>query len=119
LLDAMSALTARKNGVAEAPTERWTRLRADLSDAAPWQLGTTRFAVIATLAARRGAVFESADEQRFTIAAAETRAAAAELAARLGPGARVFEVRPSWSRPAKEWAAANPDLWTAGSVAAP
>jgi hypothetical protein len=113
LLDAMSVLTAKKDGLAEAPTERWTKHRADLSDAAPWQIGATRFVVIATSAARGGAIFETADEQRFAIAGAETGAAATEAAARLGPSARTFEVRPTWSQPAEEWTMANPDLWMA------
>jgi hypothetical protein len=112
LLDAMRALAAKKNGIATRPSEHWTKLNADLSDAAPWRIGTTRFAVIATVA-RGGAVFETADQRRFTIVSADTLAEAAETAVRLGQNARVFEIRPSWSQPAKEWTTARPDLWIA------
>jgi hypothetical protein len=112
LLEALRALTAKKNGIAAEPSEHWTKLNADLSDGAPWQIGTTRFAVIATLAAG-GAVFEAPDGRRFAIVSAETLADAAETAVRLGPSARVFEIRPSWSRPDKEWTTARPELWAA------
>jgi hypothetical protein len=110
LLDAMRALTAKKAGIAETTAEHKTVHRADLSDTAAWRIGATRFAAIAPKAAA-GAVFESTPAQRFTIVAADTRTEAAEAAARLGPDARIFEVRPTWSRPATNWAVANPALW--------
>jgi hypothetical protein len=112
LLDALRVGAAKKSGIAAAPSEHMTKHRPDLSDGSPWRIGTTRFAAIAPTVGT-GAVFESADETRFTIAAASTRAAAAKAAARLGPSARVFEVRPTWSRPAREWTAANAELWGA------
>jgi hypothetical protein len=112
LLDGMRALAAKKTGIADATTEIWTKLRADSSDDVPWQIGATRFAVIATETARGGAVFETSAGRRFVIAAVETSAAAAEVAGRMGASARVFEVRASWSLPSADWRAANPDLWT-------
>lgn len=112
LLEAMRALAARKSGFAAQPVEHWTKLRADLSDAVSWAIGTTRFAVIATLASGGGTVFETADERYFTILTANKRAEATAAAVRLGADARVFEVRPSWSRPAADWTIASPDIWT-------
>jgi hypothetical protein len=76
------------------------------------------FVVIATEGSR-GAVFETSDAGRFAITAVDSLAAAVEVAARLGPSARVFEVRPSWSRPSLEWTAANPGLWDGVAAAGP
>jgi hypothetical protein len=111
LLDGLRALAAKKIGIADAPTEHWTKPSADSSAAGPWQIGATRFAVIATEGGSGFTVFETSDGRRFVVAGAETGAAAAVVATRLGSSARVFEVRVSWSRPAQEWTAANPELW--------
>jgi hypothetical protein len=111
LLDGMRALAAQKIGIADATTEYWVKQSADSRAAVPWQIGATRFAVIGAEGGRGGTGFETSDGRRFVLAAAKTGAAAAEVAVRLGSSARVFEVRTSWSRPAQEWTAANPELW--------
>ena len=57
-------------------------------------------------------VFEAQDGRRFAVATAANRDEARAIAARLGSGARVLSVHPSWSRPAAPWVAANPTLWS-------
>jgi hypothetical protein len=110
LLTALADLAALKKELTDAPVEHVTRHRADLSVAASWRIGSEPFVVIATQAAA-GSVFESAEHAMFTVVSAASLVEAAATAARLGPGARVFRVQPSWSRPAEHWVAANPELW--------
>jgi hypothetical protein len=58
-----------------------------------------------------GAVYEVDDHTRYVIAAAPTREEADAKAGHMGSGAKVFAVRPYWTRPAKEWIAADPESW--------
>lgn len=62
-----------------------------------------------------GTVFETDDGTRFVIVPAQTREAA-DAAAAAGPGSRVFAVRPSWSHPAEDWIAADPQFWRQGHL---
>jgi hypothetical protein len=87
-----------------------TKYRADLSVSTPWRIGFEPFVVIATQAAA-GSVFESSEHAMFTVRSAASLVEADAAVAALGPNARVFRVRPSWSRPSEIWVAANPDLW--------
>jgi len=91
-----------------------TSLRNDLSDALPWRIGELPFAVILEMPApakAAGAVFQLPGGRSFVFAAAADRVSADRIAATLGSGARVFQVRPEWSRPYDEWVARNPALW--------
>jgi hypothetical protein len=110
LLTALAELAARKKDLIDKPVEHMTRLRADLSAAAPWRVGFEPFVAIATTVTS-GSVFESAEHRMFTVVAAASLAEADAIAARLGPSTRVFRVQPSWSRPAEVWVTANPKLW--------
>jgi hypothetical protein len=91
-----------------------TTLRPDLSDNSAWRIGELQFAVIREMhepARTSGAVFEAPDGRAFAFAAAATREEAQRLAANLGGGARLFEVRPEWSLPSDDWVTRNPVLW--------
>jgi len=58
-----------------------------------------------------GAVFETADHTRFVVTTAQTREDADAKALAAGPEAKVFAVRPYWTRPAREWVATDPAFW--------
>jgi len=110
LLSALADLAALKRDITDMPVEHMTKHRSGLSIGANWRVGSEPFVVIGT-GAGTGSVFESAEHALFTVVAAASPVEANAVAARLGPGARVFRVRPSWSRPAAPWVAANPQLW--------
>ena len=103
----MAALGAVKENIADAPIAHMTERRGA---ATSWAVGAEPFALIAMGPGTAGAAtFESKNGERFAIASAETRADAEAAAARLG--ARVFVMRPEWSKPDASWVAANPRLW--------
>lgn len=110
LLTALADLAVFKKGITDTPIEHMTKHRADLSIAGPWRVGSEPFVAIATQATS-GKVFESGEGVMFTVVSAGSLAEADAVAATLGQRARVFRVRPSWSRPAEFWVAANPELW--------
>ncbi len=92
--------------------------RQDQSAAPPWLIGQGRFLVISmgkSAQGMSGTAFEADDGTRFVIAAARTRAEADAVAAS-GAGSRVFAVRPSWSHPADDWIAADPEFWRQGDL---
>jgi hypothetical protein len=112
LLKAMRELAALKKDITDEPIAYFTSYRADLSGDPTWRVGSEAFTVIATAPdLSRGAVFEAPDGTRFEIVTETKHADASSAAARLGPTARVFEVRPTWSKPDDAWKAANPELW--------
>jgi hypothetical protein len=105
----------RKARLTGKASEAFARYREDLSAASPWLMGRGRFLVITvtrTSAPMRGTVFATEDGTRFVIVSAPTREAADAAA---GPDARVFAVRPSWSYPAADWIAADPEFWRPGN----
>ena len=112
LLNAMRELAALKQDVTDDPIAYFANYRADAGAESVWRVGVEQFVVIATAPDASGAVFEAADGTRFAIASAATLADANTAAAKLGSTARVFEVRPTWSKPDDAWTAANPKLWT-------
>jgi hypothetical protein len=113
LLKAMRELTALKKDITDEPIAYFTSYRADLSGDSAWRVGSEEFTVIATAPDRSGgAVFEAPDGKLFEIVTEAKRADANSAAAKLGSTARVFEVRPTWSKPDGAWTAANPELWS-------
>jgi hypothetical protein len=58
-----------------------------------------------------GTVFETADHTRFVVMATRTREEADSKAVAAGGEAKVFAVRPYWTRPATEWVAADSAFW--------
>ena len=114
LTAAMRELALGKEGLTEKPVDQLTSFRPDLSGRNDWQIGGLPFTVIRAMpVAERvpGTVFATPDGKTFAFAAASTRAEADRLAAILGDGAALFEVRPAWSYPSREWILRNPELW--------
>jgi hypothetical protein len=110
LLRALADLATLKSDITDTPVEHMTKRRGDLSIGATWRIGSDPFVVIG-IGAGIGSVFESAEHAMFTVVSAASPVEANAVAAKLGPSARVFRVRPSWSRPAAPWVAANPEVW--------
>ena len=110
LLAALNELAAQKNGIAEQPVEHIMKYRSARSVAVAWRVGSDEFVVIA-VGAEGGAVFESASLTRLAVVSTPSLDDARAAAARLGSSARIFRARPSWSRAAEAWLAANPTLW--------
>jgi hypothetical protein len=107
----------RKARLTDKPIEVFASYRDDLSAGPPWLIGRGRFLVI-TVSKNgprvNGAVFETDDGIRFVIGPARTREEADAAAAGAGAQSRVFAVRPSWSHPAEDWIAADPEFWRHG-----
>jgi hypothetical protein len=114
LVAALQANSKKKAALTLGSVSVFTNYRKDLSRGDPWRIGRGRFLVI-TVTKRDGpfdgTVFEAADGTRFVIVAARTQEVADRTAARTGSEARVFAVRPYWTRPATEWVFADPDFW--------
>jgi hypothetical protein len=110
-LAALGRNSRLKARLTEKAINIFANYRADLSAGPPWLMGRGRFLSITVTdraAPMNGTVFETDDGTRFVIVAARTRK---EADAAAGPNARVFAVRPSWSYPAEEWIAADPEFW--------
>lgn len=115
LLAELRTAAERKPGIAATDADLMTARKPNPAGAAPWRVGAAPFAVIAEtrdMPTSPAAVFETEDGRRFVIVSATTRERANGVAATLGPSARVFAVQPSWSKPAGDWVAANPELWS-------
>jgi hypothetical protein len=102
--------------------EVFASYRPDRSEGTPWLLGHGRYLVITMTnrtARLAGTVFEGPDGTRFVVRSAETReeAEAAKLSA--GQETTVLAIRPSWSFPAAEWTATDPEFWRASPAARP
>lgn len=81
-------------------------------------MGLGRFLVVTMTKDNRGldgTVFETSDGARFVVLPADTREEADAKAADAGSDARIFAVRPYWSRPAREWITADPVFWPQSS----
>jgi len=114
LVEALEKNGKRKASLILEPVEVFARYRQELSSGAPWSMGLGRFLVITVTKAERridGTVFETPDGTRFVLLPNQTRKDADAKASAVGSEARVFAVRPYWSKPAKEWVAADPDFW--------
>jgi hypothetical protein len=114
LLAALEKSGKRKVSLTGKRAELLATYRKDLSHGGPWILGQGRFLVITVTRSHpriAGSVFEAADGTRFIVLPVQTRSEAEAAAAAAGPETRVFAVRPSWSYPAAEWIAADPELW--------
>jgi hypothetical protein len=116
-LAALGRIGQRKAQLTDKPIEVFATLRPDLSAGPPWLMGQGRFLVITMTSRepRNGTVFETDDGKRFVIVPARTRAEADAAAATAGPETRVFAVRPSWSHPAEDWIASDPEFWRPGN----
>jgi hypothetical protein len=114
----MAALTRnseRKSPLTIDPIDAIAIYRPDLTSGVPWILGRGRFLAVAlaraTDPAPAGTVFDAPDGTRFVVTPAQTREEA-EAASMPDAAERfVLAVRPSFSFPAHEWIAADPDFW--------
>jgi hypothetical protein len=64
-----------------------------------------------------GTVFEGTDGISFVVRSAGTREEAEAMKDAAGQNTTVLAVRPSWSFPAAEWIAADPEFWRASPAA--
>jgi hypothetical protein len=112
LMDALGAVTKRKQTLIGKPISVYAVYRPDLSRGPAWSLSGARFMLVTVTRSRRpadGSVWETADSTLYVLRPVKTRQEADALARE--HGARVFAVRPNWSMPAPEWVAADPDFW--------
>jgi hypothetical protein len=120
LMAALRQNSERKAQLTRAPTEVLAMYRPDLTIGAPWILGRGRFLVIAVAKSDEriaGTVFEAPDGTKFIVNAAHTQQEAEAARAHTAAESHVLAVRPSWSFPAKEWIAADPEFWRPTPIA--
>ena len=111
--EALKKNSDRKAAVTGKIIEMVAHHRPDLTRGAPWILGHARFLAITVSKDRPsgiGTVFQADDGTFFVFLPARTRKQADRLAAAV-PGSIVTVARPSFSFPAKEWLAADPEFW--------
>jgi len=114
LVAALEKHAKRKASLVLTPVEVFANYRQHSEGGEPWRMGIGRFLVITVTRARErmdGTTFETADGTKFILLPADTREVANAKAAALGAETRVFAVRPYWSKPAEEWASADPAFW--------
>ena len=120
LMAAFQKSAKPKGALTLQPIEVFASYRPDRSEGTPWLLGHGRCLVITVTnrtARLAGTVFESTDGTRFVIRSAETREGAAAAKVSSGQETTVFAIRPSWSFPAAEWIATDPEFWRANPAA--
>jgi hypothetical protein len=114
LTAAMRQLAQGKQGLTTDPIDIMTTFRPDLSDSSPWRIGELPFAVVLQTpmpAKAAGAVFQSPKGGSFVLVAAASRKDSDRMVSVFGRNARIFVVRPEWSRPYDKWVSLNPRLW--------
>jgi hypothetical protein len=102
------------------PIEVFASYRPDRSGGASWTLGRGRYLVITRIDRTTrliGTVFEGTDGTSFVVRSAETREEADAAKVSAGQNTTVLAIRPSWSFPADEWIAADPEFWRASPAA--
>lgn len=102
------------------PIEVFANYRPDRSEGVPWLLGRGRYLVITMIdwtARAAGTVFESTDGTHFVVRSAETHDEAEATKVSAEHDTTVLAVRPSWSFPAAEWIAADPEFWRTSPAA--
>ena len=102
------------------PIEIFASYRPDRSEGAPWRLGHGRYLVITRIdrtSGPVGTVFEATDGTSFVVRAANTREGVGAMKRPAGQETTLLAIRPSWSFPAAEWIAADPEFWRASPAA--
>jgi hypothetical protein len=104
---------AAKAPLLEASTEALAVYRPELSDAAPWLVGTLPFALVVegSMAQGSGGIFELPNGRQVAFVPVANVEDAHAIAAAFGPAAKRFAVRAEWSKPASAWIIGNPALW--------
>jgi hypothetical protein len=114
LTEALGGISKRREGLLSSDVDNFTIHRADSSRGDSWNPTGARFAVVTMTRSDdrlEGSVYEAPDGTRFALRAFRTREPADAAAAKIGPEAKVFAVRPYWGLPAPEWIAADPEFW--------
>ena len=113
LLAEMTRLSDGKQRIVSASTNVFYVPIRERTRAARWALGDSPYAVVAETLDRAfvSFAFTAPGGKVLRIEARATREDAEAMAARWGKGARVFQIRPEWSRPDDAWVARNPALW--------
>lgn len=102
------------------PIEIFASYRPDRSEGAPWRLGHGRYLVITRIdrtSGPVGTVFEATDGSSFVVRAANTCEEAEAMTLPAEQETTILAIRPSWSFPATEWIAADPEFWQASPAA--
>jgi hypothetical protein len=117
LSEALEGISRRKKALVGAPIQHYAVYRPEFSRGPGWRVAGARFMVVTvrrSLTAAEGSVWESADSTLYVFRWVRTREQADSLAP--AAGARAFAVRATWSMPAAEWVAADPDFWRLAPV---
>ena len=118
LAKALAGIAQRKAALIGTPVQGFAVYRPDLSRGPAWSVAGAHFIVATVTRDRRpadGSVWMTADSTLYILRPVRTDREADRL--RREAGARVFAIRPNWSMPAAEWAAADPAFWRAAPVA--
>jgi hypothetical protein len=110
LMDQLQRNSARKLPWTYDASDVFAYFKPELSTAAAWRPGQGRYLSITESRGSdvtTGAVFETPDGVRFTIAAFATRGEANVHS----PRAHLLAVRPEWSFPSRQWIDADPQFW--------
>jgi dienelactone hydrolase len=113
-MQALRTLSRGKKALTRQPITYLTRYREDLSNAASWKMGGTRFFVVHVAKENSPSVysvFEAPDGRRFVFAPVGSHQEADRQVKLAGPRAQVLAVQPRWSLPAEAWIAADPEFW--------
>lgn len=100
--------------------EVFASYKPDRSEPASWTLGHGRYLVITRIdhsSRPGGAVFEGDDGISVAVRSASTPEEAEAMKVSAVRERMVLAVRPSWSFPAPEWIAADPEFWRASPAA--
>jgi RimJ/RimL family protein N-acetyltransferase len=117
-MSALVPLGQRKEDFREAITTTAVSHRADAGPALTF-VGA-RFVIVRATRDQSvllGSVFASTDGESLTMASAQTRAAADDIAMQFGSGAMILAIQPSWSFPAERWVQADTDFWQTSPAA--
>jgi hypothetical protein len=111
---ALQESSDRKKPLTLDPIEVFAHYREHRGPGGPWSIGLGRFLIIAERRGdHRGAGtrFDSEDATSFWVTGAQSRLDADEAYATAGSEAHLLAVRPTWSFPAPDWVAADPEFW--------
>jgi hypothetical protein len=109
---ALAAVAQRKAALIGTPIQGFAIYRGDLSRGPAWSVAGARYIVVTLTRDQRpvtGSVWAMADSSLYVLQPVRTRREADALARHTH--GRVFAVRPGWSMPAPDWAAADAAFW--------
>jgi hypothetical protein len=112
LATALDEVARRKAALIGKPVQGFAVYRPDLSRGPAWSVTGAHFIVVTVTRDWRpveGSAWAMGDSTIYVLRPVRRRREADALA--FQPNARIFAVRPTWSMPAPEWVAADPDFW--------